>query len=556
MSSVHSTPPPTSPTVTNTQSLSTAIVVKSTPSLQSVVQGQTVKATVSSTPAGNQVQIQTAFGPITLQSGMGLAKGSTLTMVLSSLNPPIFQIGAVDGKAIPGALSQAQAKAAGLPTPSSAPQNLAQAQPLQAGTKLSAVLLRPATAAPTPTAGPTPSTPSATPQTTAPAQTVPQPQGQDSQTQRPTAPTPATPQVSSAGASKTPSTLASPAAQTTATTSSAVAGKSAQGTAQTPLPSGTRFSVTLVRIESPGAAPNPQPMAAPKSIAQGQSVTGTVIGRTPQGQPIVQTSNATVSLNTQAALANGSKVTLRFDSPPTLPEPSTAAQRMGRAGMGLGLVNAKGWDDLGEAFKTLIGADPARFQSVAQNALPQPGPKLNNQILFFLNALKGGDLKGLFGDTAHRILTKERPALMTRLGADFQTMAAMADEPQSGDWKLSLIPIWNGERLDQIRFYHRGGGEGEEENGDEDGTRFILDIELTNLGHLQIDGLMSASKTRLDLILRTEAPLPEEMRVDIGNIAQTAQDLLGVSASVSFQARPEDFVEFPPNAPPQQGLFA
>ncbi|PCI39477.1 MAG: hypothetical protein COB46_08720 [Rhodospirillaceae bacterium] len=551
MSTVHSSPPPTSPPVTNTQGLSTAIVVKSTPSLQAALQDQTVKATVTSTPAANQVQVQTAFGPITLQSSMTLAKGSTLTMVLTNLSPPIFQIGAVDGKAVPGALTQTQAKAAGLPSPSPALQNAS--QPLQTGTKLSAVLLRPATltvAAQAPTA---PQMQVAAPQTSAPVQAALQPQGQATQAQSSTT---STPQASPAGAPQTQPASASQSAQATAATSTVVGGKSVQGAIVTTLPSGTRFTVTLVRIETPGSVLNPQPTAAPKSIAQGQSVTGTVIGRTPQGQPIVQTPNATVSLNTQSALANGSKVTLRFETPPTVAEPSTAAQRLGRAGMGMGMVNAKGWDDLSEAFKTLIGADPARFQSVAQNTPPQPGPKLNNQMLFFLNALKGGDVKNLFGDTAHRILTKERPALMTRLGADFQTMAAMSDEPQSGDWKLSLIPLWNGERLDQIRFYHRGKNEDDEENGDEEGTRFVLDIELSNLGRLQIDGLLSATKTRLDLILRTETPLPEDMRIDIGKIAQTAEDLLGLSASVSFQARPEDFVEFPPNAPPQQGLFA
>ena len=297
------------------------------------------------------------------------------------------------------------------------------------------------------------------------------------------------------------------------------------------------------------------PSAATKGLAQGQVVTGTVIGRTPLGQPIVQTPGATMALETRALLADGAKVTFKLDSAPLLPAPSAAAQRLGRAGLGLGLINAKTWDDLAEALKTLAAVDPARFQQVANSALPQPGAKLTNQLLFFLNALKGGDIKTLFGDTATKLIDKQRPGLMSRLGGDFQVMSRMADEPKSGDWRLALIPLWSGEQLEQVRLYYRGGND-EEETADPDGARFVLDLELSNLGHLQIDGLMKPAQKSLDLIMRTQQPLPADMRAEIANIAMSAQDLLGLATVVSFQAKPADFVEFPQGAPPEAGLIA
>jgi hypothetical protein len=522
-----------------------------------------VQATVTATPQPNQVQVQTAVGVITLQSVMALPKGAVLTLVLSSLKPPLFQIASIDGKPVPGSLTATQAKAAGLTLPT--PGQATSPQPLQAGTKLAAVLMRPAPSVQT---AAIPSTPSPTGQ----AQPTAQAGGSAALSGSAQATPTAAPQATATGqTSATSQTTSPPSAPTTppaastagATTikNASTAGATTQPTSSggpTTLPSGTRFSVTVVRVDSPGTLAAAQTGSSNRGIGQGQTVIGTVIGRTPQGQPIVHSPQATVTLDTKALMSDGAKVTLRFDSPPTLPAPSSAAQRLGQAGMGMGMVNAKSWDDYNEALKTLASIDPARFQSVIQTALPQPGAKLSNQILFFLSALKGGDVKTLFGDTASRLLAKERPGLMSRLGADFKAMSSLAEHPQSGDWRLALIPMWNGERLEQVRLYQKnakGGGKDDEDDKD-DGTRFILDLDLSNLGHLQIDGLMMSSKNRLELILRTEQALPDDMRLDIIDISAEALELLGLSASISFQSRPEDFVQFPPNAPPQQGLLA
>ncbi|MBL4748840.1 MAG: hypothetical protein JKY17_08885 [Magnetovibrio sp.] len=537
MSTVQPPPPPATPPTVNGQTSATAVVIKAPATLQSMEKGQVLQATVTATPVPKQVQVQTPLGSLTLQTAMTIPKGAVLTMVLSTLSPLTFQIGMVNGKPVPGALTTAQAKSGGLAPQSALTQA---AQPLPVGTKLGAVLLRPAQAAPAFIIVPPPA----------------QAKGQAAPALKTSKTAPGTPAQSAQATPNVDSkTTPSPAISSTTGTESLV--KSSQPSHQGTLPSGTRFTVTVVRVESPTTLPASLLPTTAKGIAQGQTVVGTVIGRTPQGQPIVQAPNATISLDTRALLTDGAKITLRFDSTPTLVEPSSAAQRLGRAGLGLGLINAKSWDDLSDALKTLASIDPTRFQSVIQTALPQPGPKLNNQILFFLSALKGGDLKSLFGETAKTLLTKERPGLMSRLGRDFQAMSTLANDPQSGDWRLALIPMWSGERLEQVRFYHRGGGGGpDDENGDDDDTRFILDIDLSNLGHMQIDGLMTTSKGRLDLIVRTEKPLPDTMRQDIADITQTAQDVLGLTAAVSFQARPEDFVEFPPNTRPEQGLMA
>lgn len=535
------------------QNTATAVVVKAPPTLVNLPQSSTLQATVTTTLQGNQIQVQTPLGSITLQMGMTVPKGAVLTMVLTTLAPPMFQVAMVDGKPVPGALTAAQSKAAGLKG-QLAQTAQPQSQPLQAGTKLSAVLLRPANAAPQGSAS---AASNAATSTSSPAQTSTTGAAAQAQAQAQSQPL-KTASTSKATAPKLQAAQSAPPASSygkSTVASQGAFGKAGANPQLTTLPSGSRLNVSVVRVDSPMSPLSQNVTPGAKGIAQGQVVTGTMVGRTPQGQPIIQTPNATLGLDSKAFLSDGARVTLKFESAPILPEPSSAAQRMGKVGLGLGLVNAKSWDAFGEALQTIAKLEPAQFQNIVQTALPQPGAKLSSQLIFFLNALQGGDIKGLFGDAASRALTKERPALMNQLSGDFAAMSVLADEPQSGDWRLALIPLWNGERLEQIRLYHRGSGSSGDEGGDDEDTRFVLDLELSNLGHMQIDGLMQSAKSRLDIILRTQQPLSDDMRMGLGEIAASAQDVLGLSTGLSFQARPEGFIDFPPNPPTEQGLL-
>lgn len=319
------------------------------------------------------------------------------------------------------------------------------------------------------------------------------------------------------------------------------------------LPAGTRFSTTVQNVNASSTssgAVNAAATGTAKALAQGQVLVGTAAGRTVGGQPIVQTPAATFALGTQGALADGAKVTFRLDSAPLPPAPAgNATEALHGTAAGRELIQAQNWHDLNEALKALAVADPARLAQVAQNALPQPGAKLSSQMLFLLSALKGGDLRSLFGDTTMRLLETERPELAARLGADFQAMAKLADEPQSGDWRLALIPLWSGEKLEQLRLFWRHGSGGEEGDDAAEETRFVVDLDLTQLGHLQIDGLVKPKRNHLDLILRTDTPLPDEMRVEIADIFEAARDLVGLSGQVSFQTDPPNFIAIPEPAP-------
>ena len=305
----------------------------------------------------------------------------------------------------------------------------------------------------------------------------------------------------------------------------------------TALPAGTQFSVKLVAVAET-AAPTVRP-AGGTVISAGQVLTGTVTGKTAAGQPIVHTRAGVMALIVRAPLPEGARVTLEVSAPPVLPKPPD--------GMPLreGLLLARGWPELSEAVKILAEASPAAAQQLVGSVMPQPGPQLAASILFFLMALHGGDMRGWLGGEAARLLQNARPGIMSRLGEDFSQLARMAEEPVSGEWRVALIPFYSEQELQQLRLYSRPHG-GDDEGEGPSGTRFVIDVDLSRLGRLQIDGLVRDGGKHMDLIVRTEAPLPDEMSGDIRIIFQNARELTGFKGGITFQAAPPVFVEVAP----------
>jgi hypothetical protein len=158
-------------------------------------------------------------------------------------------------------------------------------------------------------------------------------------------------------------------------------------------------------------------------------------------------------------------------------------------------------------------------------------------MLFFLSALSGGDMNRWLGSQALQALkTAGREGLLARLGQDFEQLGRLADNPGS-EWRLFSIPLLDGDQVRQLRFFLRHGqqdGDGDGNDEDEEKTRFVVEVALSSLGDLQLDGLVR--KKRLDLILRSRAPLPAFMRRDIMQIFHDANEITGYRGSIGFQS--------------------
>ena len=91
-------------------------------------------------------------------------------------------------------------------------------------------------------------------------------------------------------------------------------------------------------------------------------------------------------------------------------------------------------------------------------------------------------------------------------------------------------------------MHTRGGRHTAGDDEEEEPRRFLIDVEMSRLGRIQLDGLIRAKDMRFDLVMRSVAPLPNEMRQEINRIFATFMEISGVAGTLQFQA-PGNFVE-------------
>lgn len=304
------------------------------------------------------------------------------------------------------------------------------------------------------------------------------------------------------------------------------------------LPASGALTVRVLAVTSPGPGGVPVPpqsVVAPSGTAP--VLTGTVLFTAPQGQPVVQTGAGVLTLNVRADLPIGSTVTLEVlgEAPAAGAAPAPAAS----TGAPASLVSlSRQWPTLDETFEALRQVDPQLAQSVQRTLLPQPGPHLGSGMLFFMSALKGGDVRAWLGEPAVRALEGAgKGRLLSKLNDEFRELGR-GGEVSEGDWRGFFLPVHDGQHIQQVRlFVHHNADDGTGDGGEAGGTRFMLDVELSRMGPVQIDGLVRDK--RLDLVVRTRHALPEEMRHDINRIFSDAGDITGFKGVLTFQAGPK-----------------
>ncbi len=255
-------------------------------------------------------------------------------------------------------------------------------------------------------------------------------------------------------------------------------------------------------------------------------------------------------------LPRGTQLTIEITDRPILPGAERAALLPMSA---QSLFRARNWPAMREVFQALQEADPAMAQHLASAVLPRADTQLAASIIFFLSALRGGDVSGWLGGDALRALQKARPNLATRTREEFREIGGMSAKPMSGDWRIALIPFFNGSDIEQARLFMRPyGGDDAKDEGSPKGTRFIIDVDLSRFGRMQLDGLVKDANKHLDLIVRSDEPLPSAMQNDIRTIFREANELIGIEGGLTFQAAPANFVEIAPDEDADEGsdLFA
>ncbi len=308
------------------------------------------------------------------------------------------------------------------------------------------------------------------------------------------------------------------------------------------------------------AAPTGQPAAANPALAEGARVSLRIAPAAPGGVPapgtipavvaqgaggtaVLQTALGTLRLDGGTALAPGTRLSIEIASAAP-PRPAAPG-----AGIASPLGLARDWPALKEALAALAAANPAAARGL-EAAIPRAGGNLGTSMLFLMSALQLGDPKAFLGDAALRALRGSSAELAARIADDFLALARLssAGGGGDGDWRTWILPLHDGDALRQVRLFTRNQKRKSRARDEEtDATRFIVELELSNLGLMQIDGF--THDHRFDLMIRTADPLPAAVRDGIRSIYQAyrgdsgERGDLGVQDSTPFPVTPIDSVE-------------
>lgn len=297
---------------------------------------------------------------------------------------------------------------------------------------------------------------------------------------------------------------------------------------------------------TPAAAPAAPTAPAAPAVTHGQIVTATVIAREPSGETLVQTPLGTLRLPLPISipLAAGSKVTLETALPPPPLPQTTAPAPIAEI--------ARQWDSLQQIAQLLPAQSVPMLLAASPGAAVTPR-EISSGLLFFVVALKGGNFRNWLGNdnvqwlqnNGHEALVKKAEAEFTGMSRAF-TEAPVPGQPQQ-PWQTLIFPFAAYGAWQQARIFVKRDREPEKKQaGKKQGdTRFIVELTLTQLGEMQMDGFVRRKKetTEFDLFIRSHTPLSQEMQQEILRIYNDAGELTGYRGSLVFQA----VREFPVN---------
>jgi hypothetical protein len=172
-------------------------------------------------------------------------------------------------------------------------------------------------------------------------------------------------------------------------------------------------------------------------------------------------------------------------------------------------------------------------------------------------AVETGDLRSWLGEKPVSALEKAgHKDLVAKLTGEVTDLKTAVRMPLAGDWQSFILPLPIDQRIERIRLTFRRAAEkrAERRTQDDEGTRFFIDLDLSRLGPMQLDGLLQRKAKRFDLIMRSHQAIPPAMRRDIAALFGRSLDGLGLRGGASFQ-QTRAFIEPMASPPVENGSW-
>lgn len=281
-------------------------------------------------------------------------------------------------------------------------------------------------------------------------------------------------------------------------------------------------------------------------------IPGIVAGLTPQKLPVIALFNPATNSEMffimhvpGGSVLPGTEITLLPQQPLQTSMPITATVTL--APMPSYFLTPEPWPVMDEIYQTLAQIMPRAAQAMSNmTPSPQNPAQLGPAALFFIAAVRGGDLTQWLGNNAVDALRRGGKAgLLGRLGQEGSALNRLASEPVANDWRAMSLPMLFENQMHKVALYYKNDSESQQKDQQGKQTRFIFDLSLDALGKVQLDGLFRAK--RLDLIVRTLTPFSLAMQQDMRRIYSGALGETSITGDLSFQNSPAQWVTITPD---------
>ena len=206
------------------------------------------------------------------------------------------------------------------------------------------------------------------------------------------------------------------------------------------------------------------------------------------------------------------------------------------------------WPYLEEALEAQA-AQGARLINPLSNLstiLPQAQnpAQMVSSTLFLLAALTGGNVgTWLNSSIANSLRQAGGGRLLDALQDDFSNLSRLISEPSGQDWRMLSIPLMDQSVLTKANIFTREFYEEDGDTGERSKVmRFVVDLDMSRMGDVQIDGLIRME--RLDMILRTEKEIGEVARQALRQRYTSLISETGYEGDLSFQSDPKKLLVF------------
>jgi hypothetical protein len=271
------------------------------------------------------------------------------------------------------------------------------------------------------------------------------------------------------------------------------------------------------------------------------AVEATIVGNTPRGDVAVRTANGetltlphirSVPNTTDGEVAVGTKLYLR----PVVDARATA----NTAAPQLPVLQA--------VLEELQASNPMLAARIAaQTLLPlqsKSAAQVAGTMLFFLTALTGGSFANpqvTLAPTLQRLLGKP---VQDKLVEELSSLTRATPDSSGVEWRGYQLPTppLDGLQSPVWLYVQQRRDDNAGNNGNDNApqavrqTRFLVDLQLTRMGHTQLEGIaqLKNGANQIDLKLNTPQPLPPTMQNELKSIFTNAASAYGFAGEFLF----------------------